>query len=283
MIDIENPIQEGRRATDLLSKFIEEMQRPLDPISTSVKSIDKYIGGFAGLVIIGGGPGTGKTALAIQAAIHYAKKGGPVVYLAYEQGPEGFFHRLLQRLSTKSTIEHRELIQGSQGESYISKLQKEVEAMPYLHLKGLPPEEEGMNPDKLLQEIESLQEITGKRALVVVDSLHYTPLEGADMLDGKRYIDKALRSFSKIQQATKAAVVCIAHQTKAEVKDKDSGLMSFSGSGTIAYAADVAIQLKRNMEEGGLDFFIPKNRFGQTSTDPATISYNLSQQTIGTQ
>ena len=286
MIDIENPLPEGQRAPALLGGFLEEMRTKLDPISTTVKGVDSATGGLAGLVVIGGGPGTGKTALAIQAAQNYAKESGPVIYLAYEQGPAGFFHRILQRVSGKPTHKHRQLVQSEAGEGDVLQLEKEINLMPYLHLEGLPAGNEGLDPEELKKNIGTLQEVAGKRALVVVDSLHYTPLgEGSDRLDGKRYIDKSLRIFSELQQATKATVVCIAHQTKAEVKDKDSGLMSFSGSGTIAYAADIAIQLVRNDNpdgSGGLDITIPKNRFGEVRiTDPVRASYNLHTQTIG--
>lgn len=287
MIDIENPLPEGQRAPALLGGFLEEMRAKIDPISTTIRNVDSVTGGLAGLVVIGGGPGSGKTALAIQAAQNYAKEGGPVIYLAYEQGPAGFFHRIFQRISSKPTHKHREIIQSEERQTYVAELEKEINLMPYLQLEGLPAGGKGLDPEELKKNIAALQEVAGKRALVVVDSLHYTPLGlDSDRLDGKRYIDKSLRIFSELQQATKATVVCIAHQTKAEARDKDTGLMSFSGSGTIAYASDIAIQLVRNDNpadgSGWLDITIPKNRFGEVRiTDPVRASYNLHNQTIG--
>lgn len=269
------------------SKFLQEMTTPVQKISSSIQSVDNITGGISGFTVIGGGPGTGKTAFCVQVAYNYTITNGPCLFLSYEQGSRGFFHRLVQRKTGRETHTHPEYFQHKiDGLENAESFQKEMEALQNLYVMDLPNDEEGINSAAIIDIIDHLQNQTGKRVLLVVDSLHYTPLADSDHLDGKRLIDKALKVFTRIQQKTGAAVVCIAHQTKSEVKEKEGGLMNFSGSAMISYACDVAIQLQRaepgtdQTGRGNLLCRIVKNRFGRTTNEPIRLYFNLTNQKI---
>ena len=289
-VDTTNILPEAQ-AGKKFPAWLEKMQKAGPPISTTVKGLDNVLGGFRGVTIIGGAPSCGKTGFVIQVAQQYAKEGGPVIFLSYEQGPGGFFSRLFQRETGREIKDMIDILQGENGEEIAAKLKEEINQMKTLRLFGLPAKGEEEQQIKAVKDaIKTMQEATKKTALLVVDSLHYVPL-GKDSagLDGKRAIDAALKIFTKIEQATGAAVVLISHQTKTEVSSGNSGLMAFSGSATISYASDIAIQLQRkktdkkeiDVLEPGLNISVPKNRFGATDTEGFEVPYNLQKQIIG--
>lgn len=284
MIQVETNIQPENKLTGDLGKFkswLEKVKKAGPPISTTIKGLDNVIGGFRGVTVIGGAPGCGKTGITIQVAQQYAKEGGPVVFLSYEQGPGGFFSRIFQRETGRETKDLIAIIQGEEGEKIAAQLESEISQMTNLLLFGLPDEGEEENQIKEIKEaIVAMQEATGKTALLVVDSLHYVPLGAASAgLDGKRAIDAALKIFTKIEQETGAAVLLISHQTKEEAKKGSDGQMAFSGSATITYACDIAILMNETepTEKGhAVIVSIPKNRLGRKAKGKhaVTVNYN---------
>jgi len=313
LVQIEPEIPQAETAQAMLGGWLADLEKSGPMISTTLAALNQDIGGLAGLVVMGGGPGTGKTAFAVQIALEHTKGGGPCVYLGFEEGPGGFFSKLMQRETGIPRKDQAQAIQGKLGAALADeydnpkpdgiqdKLKEAIEARQNLILRGLPKPQgdleeaapAGLDLPELASLVQNLQRDTKKPCLVVVDSLHYTPLgaQGAG-LDGKRAIDAALHLFTALQQRTGACVLMIAHQTKAEAKAKDGGLMAFSGSATIAYAVDMAIQLQRSTDQNGedeipdekgrvgLEIRVPKNRMGAILPIPIKVNFNLHTQTL---
>lgn len=313
LVQIEPLIPDPEKAQALLGGWLADLEKSGPMIDTTLAALNQGIGGLGGLVVMGGPPGCGKTALAVQIALGHTKGGGPCVYLGFEEGPRGFFSKLMQRETGISRKDQAQAIQGKLGaaladeygsptpDSIKGAMDAAIEARQNLILRGLPKREKdpqaapaGLDMQELIGLVNDLQSDTGKPCLVVVDSLHYTPLgaQGAG-LDGKRAVDMALHMFTELQQETGACVLMIGHQTKAEAKAKDGSLMAFSGSGTIAYAVDMAIQLQRATDESGQDHIpdekgnvgleirVPKNRLGAAFSAPIITTFNLHKQTLG--
>jgi KaiC/GvpD/RAD55 family RecA-like ATPase len=283
-VDTTNILPEAQ-AGKKFPAWLEKMQKAGPPISTTVKGLDNVLGGFRGVTIIGGAPSCGKTGFVIQVAQQYAKEGGPVIFLSYEQGPGGFFSRLFQRETGREIKDMIDILQGENGEEIAAKLKEEINQMKTLRLFGLPAKGEEEQQIKAVKDaIKTMQEATKKTALLVVDSLHYVPL-GKDSagLDGKRAIDAALEMFTGIEQATGAAVLMISHQTKVEAKKGSAGLMDFSGSATISFACDIAMIISETeplKDSPAVLISIPKNRFGRKAEGKkaVTVKYNKSFQ-----
>lgn len=282
---------DARRAGAIFPDWLEDMQRARPLISTTIKGLDNILGGLHGLAILGGGPGSGKTGLAVQIAQEYGKQGGPVIFLSYEQGPSGFFSRIMQRELGVSPKDQFATLQGSDSAAAVQSLKEAVKDLTNVLVYGLPSEGKGEDWQGITKTVKALQDDTGKACLVVVDSLHYVPLgDTGAALDGKRAIDKALSYLTELQQATGAAILAIAHQTKGEINAKDSGLMAFSGSATITYAADVALQITRATDDDEkpilagdgvlVKISVPKNRLGAMATEGIEAAYNLQNQTF---
>jgi replicative DNA helicase len=269
-------INEQNQLKNLIPAWIETTAaREYVPTGTG---IDAITGGLAGLTILGGGPGTGKTALAVQIAENYALQGGAVVYLSYEMGVSGFVTRVFQRLTGISAKDQqRELNRNPESRETLARF---AEKVPYLLVEGLPGAGVAINEgNTLTDQLKRLTAATGKTVLLVVDSLHYVPLGAGGAMDGKRAIDLALSRITHIQQETGAAVVAISHQTKTEAAAGESGVMSFSGSAMIAYAADICLIIRKPDTEKGEAYTrieVTKNRFGHT--DGVDTDYNRETQ-----
>jgi replicative DNA helicase len=296
ILEVEGDETNPFTALNLFPAWLEKMRTAGAAVDTTIPALNRAIGGLAGLVIMGGPPGCGKTALAVQIAIGHAKQGGGVIYCGYEEGPAGFFSKLMQRETGISRKDQatalREGWNRDSGADVARAVEGEIQALGNrLQIFGLPPAGEGIDREAIQEGAQVFRHTTGLPALVVVDSLHYTPLPGGAATD-KGAIDAALRTWSEIQQATGATVLMIGHQTKAEARGADSGLMAFSGSATIAYAVDMAIQLQRKKDETGkdeipdaggrvtLEISVPKNRMGGVYTRPIETSFHLFTQKI---
>jgi predicted ATP-dependent serine protease len=273
-------IMKTQSGATLLPAWIEEMKKDIYPISTTIPAIDNKIGGILGLCVVGGGPGTGKTAFAVQVAENYALQGGPVFYLSFEMGRAGFIGRIFQRVTGLGAKDHRQEIKRNQDA--INELQSKFDKMVNLRILELPGINKEFNFEELKEACKVAYEATGLQPLIVVDSLHYTPLPVEyNSLDGKRKIDKSLEIFTDIHQGSGANILMIAHQTKGEIKAGDSSEISFAGSVTIGYAVDIAILLERDDNgEKNLIVKIVKNRWGQKVPGGESVEYNLQKQII---
>jgi len=105
LADLQSDFQEGtagalRYAEDLVPEVLsgaeearERVQAggdPLPGIRSGIDDFDEILGGFQeGLTIVGGGPGIGKTTYALQTARYAAEHEAPVLYVTYENSPEG--------------------------------------------------------------------------------------------------------------------------------------------------------------------------------------------------
>lgn len=296
ILEVEGDETNPFTAANLFPAWLEKMRKAGPAVDTTITALNRVIGGLSGLVIMGGPPGCGKTALAVQIAISHAKQGGGVIYCGFEEGPAGFFSKLMQRETGISRKDQATALKEGWNKGSAADVSRAVEGeikalADRLHIYGLPPAGQGIDRKAIQEGAEVFAATTGLPALVVVDSLHYTPLPGGAMTD-KGAIDAALRAWSEIQQATGATVLLIGHQTKAEARGADNGLMAFSGSATIAYAVDMAIQLQRKKDETGkdeipdaggrvtLEISVPKNRTGGVYLRPIETAFHLFTQKI---
>jgi replicative DNA helicase len=135
-----NPRPEGKQlAIDLVEKSIKKRQSGqfVRGIGTGYRSLDRFIGGFdAGdLILVGGRPGMGKTAFAVDMAVRAARSGRGVYFHSLEMSHEQLMARILSMITADigTGIAYSDIIAGrynEQGEAVLRRAADHISDLP---------------------------------------------------------------------------------------------------------------------------------------------------------
>ncbi len=273
-----------------LSDFLEDYYQQLGTQGSGLKTYlkkngeDKYpfdeaLEGLRGIVIIGGEPGSGKTALALQIGFDAALDGQPVIIYSFEMPKVQLVNRFFQRV----------------GEISYKKLQIKVGDLLSDDLERLNKAGENIKPAAsniviretkdffkngpvgaidvvfdFSEQIRHINQITkqyGTAPLVIIDSLHEIPVDQKYARELKQKIDFIMLNLRNMCDQTGATFLLISHQSRSG--QKDGGLTSFMGSASIEYTVDMALTINVPVDdqvdrEGCTqrELIVAKNRYG---------------------
>jgi predicted ATP-dependent serine protease len=211
-------------------------------LRTELKSFDDALGGLPRLMVLGGPPGVGKSALALQLAHNIAENGKAiVVYQSAEMRKEDLLNRIR---GTRDGSEHGPF------------------AWLEMHgrLLAIEPSHALTPVDQLPARLDALRERSGRRqCVVIVDSLQELAARfGTRNKDAKDTIDSYLRKFREMVDGSPTYVLVVSHYTKQGAEQ--SRYFPFSGSSTISYVPDVTAALQGH--GAGRTLQVLKNRHG---------------------
>jgi replicative DNA helicase len=242
---------------DLITEFVADTDaaaeaarnnRPRGAI-TGLAKLDEHFGNYLspGVHVLQGGPGAGKTAMALQAASDCRC---PALFVSAEMGYLELFRRLIAR-QTKTFLGRLKSgeISGQQARSLAVQTAKNLEHMRIMDATQIPA------PGSIIvQNANNLREkFQSDNALVVIDSLHVwgrsaSRLENnAVEMDEYSVINRALKSVASIASVLKCPVLTVAHRNRAGNKS-DGGLHAAKGSGSIEYEAESVLDLNKETE-----------------------------------
>jgi len=243
-----------------------ERQRRQDmgTVSTGLKHLDNYIGGglTPDLYLIGGGPGMGKTTIALQIADHVAAEGWPVLYVCTEQTPFELACKSVARTAyligandDKHKMTALSLIQGY----YPVRARAAVDE----YTSHQTPVVIGADFDESIESVREKidayeahirnQGVT-KPLTVVIDYLQLLRSEAAGNNASEREITdrkvSALKAMQKNESGQARIMIVLSSLNREAYRDKAATnttptLASFKESGSIEYTAAVAIMLWR--------------------------------------
>lgn len=267
------------------------------------KQLAKLLCGLRGLMLLGAGPGVGKTQLTVQLGTDVLSdpKVG-LVYLTLEMSKRELGYRLL---SMASQIPYRRLRLGDKthpADANGLRLSNEeraelTAAAAWLKQKGPriamfgpgdigPLEARGNDPSRwyepLLAMVEDAKRRRGvERALVVVDNLQAVGVEpphgrpwGSD-LDRDRVV---IEGLTRLQHDLDDAVLVVSEVAKSSFKDA-AEMAAILGTGRNTYRADAVMLLKRRHgdDDRRIDLIIDKGRDGMIrGTVPLTWDENYA-------
>jgi replicative DNA helicase len=243
--------------SDLITEFVADTNdaaaaaaanRPRGAI-TGLAKLDRHFGNYLspGIHVLQGGPGAGKTAMALQAASDCRC---PALFVSAEMGALELFRRLIAR-QTKTFLGRLKSgeISGHQAQSLAVQTAKNLQHMRIMDATQIPA------PGSIIvQNANNLREkFQSDNALVVIDSLHVwgrsaSRLENnAGDMDEYSVINAALKSVASIASVLKCPVLTVAHRNRAGNKS-DGGLHAAKGSGSIEYEAESVLDLNKETE-----------------------------------
>jgi len=234
------------------------------PVATGFEPLDRELeGGFrAGeLAVLGGPPGVGKTAVALQWARHAAAAGRDVAFVCYEHDPDQLFGRLLaaeigalgavgdadERAQLRDVI--RDAMAGAWGaQGPASRLPRVRAALSRIDVYAHHLQLIGGSRLTTLVELEQLcVEFGAANGLIIVDYLQKLPIpELAGDSNGRMVA--AAEGLKDIALRQHVAVVALSSAGSQALRERRLGLPSLRGAAAIAYEADIAIVMNEKRE-----------------------------------
>jgi replicative DNA helicase len=242
---------------DLVTEFVADTDaaaeaarnnRPRGAI-TGLTKLDRHFGNYLspGVHVLQGGPGAGKTAMALQAASDCQC---PALFVSAEMGALELFRRLIARQTGTflGRLKSGE-ISGHQARNLALQTAQNLQHLRIMDATRFPAPYDIIvhNADALRKKFQS------DNVLVVIDSLHVWARSASRLdsnpIEREEYslINDALKSVAQIASVLKCPVLTVAHRNRAGNRS-DGGLHAAKGSGGIEYEAESVLDLNKTKE-----------------------------------
>jgi replicative DNA helicase len=213
------------------------------------------------IVVIGGAPGAGKTALVVWLALTFARAGVPVVFLAVDEGADD----ITMRIALLEGLDVGKLEAGDGDEWDL--LEERLAELPIELLDS----DDGWTIETAGEQLAAKGK--GAPGVLVVDSAQTANANGTTEAESLRAradaVLRALRSEVRSRPTLVLATSELAREAYKNRKavDRINDLASFKESGSIEYAAETGIVLRSVPDgEGVVEAACPKNRGGKRDT-----------------
>lgn len=250
-----------------------ETNKPVMGVASGINRLDTILGGLNdGLYLLAGGPGVGKTTLAMQLAAHAAREGTPALYVTFENSPENL---ILKALCARAGINPRDVMRGY---AEIEKLrQAAAEWRPVADRLALIEGRGSLTIAQVrAQALRAMNRHKSERVLIIADYLQLWA-KASDELSGgatRERVEILGANLRELAMRLRSPVLAIASQSReagnyAEGKGK-ARLDSLKESGDLEYGADVVLFLTPATDRTAIaparavDLTIGKNRHGDT-------------------
>ena len=238
-----------------IERFFEIVEKQtFKSIPTGFKNFDeKTNGGFLNqsLITLGGGTSTGKTTLALNLALNFAKK-RPVLYYSLEMGEEMIQAKIFSNLSYTGggmSISSDNFLKcydkNIMTEYQQSKVREELAKHEELNQLFIRYPQE-CNIDSILGEVkffnDELEKQGKEKAILFVDYLQY--LQGNPREDSQTLIKRIQRELKKYAIENDSLVILlIANSRDADTEGKKSSISGGRDSSDIEYSSEYNLQL----------------------------------------
>lgn len=207
-------------------------------ITTGYDKLDNIIDGFRPehLWVLGGYTNTGKTAASLNFVSNLVRNQKRVLYFSLEMSKTDIIARLFGIMTNQSGLT---ILKGYQHDSDMV-----LEASKLLIASNLSIFNEVAQLDQmeaLITQECSKSEVT----LVVIDFLQLVKVKNVSSIYDR--VTEAIQTFQTLAKKTKVTFLVLS-QVSNEGAKGGSEIMSFKGSGDIAAAADLAIEIKNGEE-----------------------------------
>jgi len=226
---------------DYATKIAGEMLDHQEMLETDFRNVDRIIGGVAPgeLIIIGGRPSMGKTALALDFTLSWARNGKAVTYFTLEMSHRAFIERAICNLARVDMT----IIKG--GDPPKEDLEKLYAAA--LELKELPVivNEGGTTPERQIAFVRAQKKARGVD-VVVVDYLQL--MNTSSRVESRQQEITAISSKLKRLAMAENIPVIVLSQLNRQVESRESHrprLSDLRESGSLEQDADVVLLLHR--------------------------------------
>lgn len=246
---------------DVIQRLTEGLDKPSCEamVGSGLPSVDGLVGGLHGgeLIVLAARPGQGKTALALQAALHNARRGRRVLVVSLEMQDRELIQRVL---CGESGVNGRLIRTHTYERADVDDMQAALGQDEGTPLFVCDP------PRAKIEDIRAIARVEHSRAplgLLVVD---YLQLISASDPKRQRYeaIGHQSASLKALAKELGVPILCLAQLGRElDKQERDPRLSDLRESGNIEADADMVLALQIG-ESGGATLFVLKQRHGET-------------------
>lgn len=234
-------------------------------ITTGLPTLDKATGRLRGLVILGGEPGIGKSALLAQTVCSALESGAYVVWVEVERARSAPYEDLRAHVLGVS----REAAAGP-----LPQRKAEFRRWDAKRGKGCFVVDRAATPLNLDSLLRTVRRVSSKArtrpVLLAIDSLQQLANEVLPDLPEKAAIDRVVRELTKLPPSVCA--VCVSQVTKESLRFQTGSERAFLGSASILHLAEVALFMRGETSRPGRTIEVVKSRYSQSGQRcPATF------------
>lgn len=239
-----------------------------DGVPTGFPDLDEILGGLqpGHFVIVAGRPGMGKTALALDVAMHASSLAIPTLFLSYEMTAKELVRR---RLSTHSGVGAGVIRRGSASQEEWQRLQSSAAE---LHSSTITLLDGGKTSLSKLCRVVRAWSAVSANGLVVLDYIQLVKLE-ARYSNRQEEVATISRTLKLLAMECQVPVLALSQLSRAleAREDKRPVLSDLRESGALEQDADAVLFVFRNevysksaIDAGKAEIIIAKHRHGQT-------------------
>ncbi|MEL6101294.1 MAG: DnaB-like helicase C-terminal domain-containing protein [Pseudomonadota bacterium] len=236
--DKQNAVSFIQAATHAVSE-LANAQRSGNTIGlkTGFHDLDELIGGMRGgdIVIIGGRPSMGKTALALSIGLKVAEQTIPVSIVSLEMTESAIFYRAL---SDKTGINYSEIMQAKVTDDGLRKIVNSSKKLSELPLSIIPPHVR--EPSAIHAAIKSQRERWGGMGLAIIDYLQLVRAPGRDRVQQMTEASIQMKTMAKLLNIPVIVLAQLSRQVEQR-DDKRPMLSDLRESGQIEQDADTVL------------------------------------------
>ena len=202
---------------------------------TGLTKLDRELGSCLqpGLHFAHGGPGVGKTALALQIA---SSCGCPAVYVSAEMGLLELFRRHTARV-TRTFLGRLKSGELPPADS-VDLARQAAAAAPYLTLVDAT---RAYAAPEWLRQVAQVARGEGRHVLIVIDSIHAWAEAAPEATNEYETLNAAIAGLRSLAHALNAPVLAIAEQNRASMGK--GGISAGAGSRKIEYGSETVLDL----------------------------------------
>jgi replicative DNA helicase len=269
--------EEPLSAGDLLMDVMAQIESPKPWMPTGVNRLDYYLdGGLRGgeVMVLAARPRVGKSALALQIALHVAEAGHPVVIWSLEMRPEQWMRRALSALSAVPLKKIRQGIDTMTDHDMtgIAEAARILNALPLIFASPSCP------TDPKSFDIETAKHVMLHGAkLVIVDYVQLMdPPDGAFSRENE--VAQISKGLKRTAMKRDVPILMLA-QIRRDAEGKVPALSDLRESGSLEQDADTVLFLHREtdpdkhvLQDRGM-LVLAKNRDGESGSFPVTYNW----------
>lgn len=248
---------------DLFNGYIRQKDEKPVVIESGIQKLDRYLMMKPGnLIIIGGRPSAGKTALALQISVNMAKAGKKVCFFSLETNPEALERRIISHVAQIPMLK----VSTNEADPLLLDRMASVQGIP-LYIKSAS----GFDVAHVRRDA-----VREKADVVIVDYLQLLKADGKDRFTQITNVSIALHEMA---QQTGALVIVLSQLNRLAARMSPSNA-DLRESGQIEQDADGIILLAWKNEEtrDGYYFYLSKNKEGGVGT--MDITFDPTYQTF---
>ncbi len=252
--------------------------------------LNQNMGGWrAGLHLLAGEPGSGKTAFTLANAAAAARAGFPVMYLSFDVHSEFLVMRLLCQ---QTDLDCRKVMDGVLEDSVLNAaMESQAEIFSRITVVEADPELPDEKAEEIARQLIAASE--RDRVLVIVDYLQIWAAGSRQFTEFRHEIAKLMTAMRRLALSLDSPVLAVSSQNR--IHQGEAILTSLEGTSDLEYSADsitFLVNVERPASQGSythpdelitksrsISLNLRKNRFGETGSRmvkflPSTGAFN---------